>query len=146
MDAGDYNYPYRDPYLATVTTAILNADRLRPRLKRQVVHVPGLPGRNQLPSLQGRGSLSVAFYRQKGPAPVVFILSGLGSNPYFGLATYYATLFHKEGSHVVVLPSPMSWDFALAASRSGVPGYAPVDAGDLYEARRSLPSSELDTP
>jgi len=32
------------------------------------------------------------------------------------------------------LPSPMSWNFALAASRSGAPGYAPADARDLYEA------------
>lgn len=136
-DAQGYDYPYRDPYIATVTTAILNADRLKPRSKREVVHVPGLPGRNQLPSLEGRGRLSIAFYRQTRPAPLVFILSGIGSNPYFGLATYYATLFHKEGAHVVVLPSPMTWNFALAASRSGVPGYAPADARDLYEAMQT---------
>jgi hypothetical protein len=137
-EAEDYAYPYRDPYVATVTTAILNADRLRPRLKREVLHVSALPGRNRLPGLQGRGDLSVAFYRQKHPARLVFILSGLGSNPYFGLATYYATLFHKGGSHVVVLPSPMTWNFALAASRSGVPGYAPADARDLYEAMQRI--------
>jgi hypothetical protein len=35
---------------------------------------------------------------------------------------------------VVILPSPMSWNFALAASRSGAPGYAPEDARDLYDA------------
>ena len=139
--AEDYAYPYRDPYVATVTTAILNADRLRPRLKREILHVPALPGRNGLPSLQGRGTLSVAFYRQKHPARLVFILSGLGSNPYFGLATYYATLLHKQGSHVVVLPSPMTWNFALAASRSGVPGYAPADARDLYEAMQQILSA-----
>jgi hypothetical protein len=28
----------------------------------------------------------------------------------------------------------MSWNFALAASRSGAPGYSPEDARDLYEA------------
>src|SRR5207249_11366457 len=54
-EAEDYAYPYRDPYVATVTTAILNADRLRPRLKREILHVPALPGRNRLPGLQGRG-------------------------------------------------------------------------------------------
>jgi hypothetical protein len=32
----------------------------------------------------------------------------------------------------VILPSPMSWNFALAASQSGAPGYAPADARDLY--------------
>jgi hypothetical protein len=134
VEAENYKYPYHDPYLATATTAILNADRLTPRLKRHVVHVPGLPDRNQLPSLEGRGEMSVALYRQSHPAPLLFILSGIGSNPYFGLATYFAGLFYQEGSHIVILPSPMSWNFALAASRSGAPGYAPEDARDLYEA------------
>jgi hypothetical protein len=34
--------------------------------------VPGLAGRNRLPSLEGRGGLSVAFYRQRHPAPLLF--------------------------------------------------------------------------
>jgi hypothetical protein len=134
VGAADYKYPYHDPYVATVTTAILNADGPGRRLKRQAVHVPGLPGRNRLRSLEGRGDMSIALYRQHHPAPLLFILSGIGSNPYFGLATYFARLFHQDGSHVVILPSPMSWNFALAASRSGAPGYAPEDARDLYDA------------
>jgi predicted alpha/beta-fold hydrolase len=32
----------------------------------------------------------------------------------------------------------MSWNFALAASRGGAPGYAPEDARDLYEAMQHL--------
>ena len=130
--AEDYAYPYHDPYVATITAAILNGDAFAPRLKRQVIHVPGLRGRNQLPSLEGRGDLSVALHRQRHPAPLLFVLSGVGSNPYFGLATYFAGLFHREGFHVVILPSPMSWNFALAASRSGAPGYAPADARDRW--------------
>jgi hypothetical protein len=113
---------------------MLNPDGLTPGIKRQVVHVPLLPGRNELPSLEGRGKLSVALYRQDHPAPLLFILSGIGSNPYFGLSTYLARLFYQAGSHVVILPSPMSWNFALAASRSGAPGYTPEDARDLYDA------------
>jgi hypothetical protein len=137
VDAEEYKYPYRDPYLATATAAILNADGLTPRLKRHVVHVPGLPGRQEVPFLEGRGDLSVTLYRQPHRAPLLFILSGIGTNPYFGLATYFASLFHKEGFHIVILPSPMSWNFALAASRSGAPGYAPEDARDLYEAMQT---------
>jgi pimeloyl-ACP methyl ester carboxylesterase len=130
--AQEYKFPYRDPYLATITTAVLNADGHTPGAKRQVVHVPVLPGRNGLPTLEGRGNLSVALYSQKRPAPLIFIVSGIGSNPYFGAATYFAGLFHQRGFHVVILPSPMSWNFALAASRSGAPGYVPEDARDLY--------------
>ncbi|HEX9265758.1 MAG TPA: hypothetical protein VF977_15500 [Candidatus Binatia bacterium] len=134
VQAAEYNYPYHDPYLATATTAILDDDGPAARLKSTIVHVPGLGGRNQLPSLEGRGDLSVALYRQDHPAPLLFILAGLGSNPYFGVAQYLARLFYEEGFHVVILPSPMSWNFALSTSQSGAPGYAPEDARDLYEA------------
>ena len=128
-----YAYPYRDPYLATITAAALNPDGLTPGVKRQVVHVLVLPERNHLPTLEGRGEVSVALYRQNRPAPLLFVLSGIGSNPYFGLGTYFANVFHREGFHVVVLPSPMHWNFALAASPTGAPGYAPDDARDLYD-------------
>ena len=103
---------------ATVTGAVLNADGRTPGLTRQVVRVRVLPGRNELPGLEGRGTLSVALYRQKLAAPLVFIIPGTGSTPYFGLATYFATLFHKEGFHVAVLPSPMSWNTSNSRSVS----------------------------
>ena len=133
IEAADYNYPYQDPYLATATTAILSDDGDTASVTSTIVHVPGLPGRNNLPALEGRGDVGLALYRQNRPAPLLFILAGLGSNPYFGVAPYLASLFYKEGSHVVILPSPMSWNFALSANRRGAPGYAPEDAWDLYE-------------
>src|SRR5262249_10297489 len=92
-----------------------------------------LTGRNTLPSLEGRGRVSVALYRQARPAPLLFIVPGIGASPYFGFGPYFAALFHGKGFHVVILPSPMHWNFALAASRSGVPGYVPDDARDLYD-------------
>src|SRR5262249_14379746 len=130
----DYKYPYADPYLATMTTASLNPDGRTPGLERQVLHVQILPGRDRVPTLEGRGALGVTLYRQKHAAPLLFIVAGIGSNPYFGLGTYFAELFHREGLHVVILPSPMTWMFALGASGSGVPGYTPADARDLYGA------------
>jgi len=137
VGAEDYKYPYHDPYLATATSAILDADDRNPRIRRQLVHVPGLAGRNQLPSLEGRGDVRLTLYRHHRPAPLLFILSGVGSNPYFGLATFFARLFYQEGFHIVILPSPMTWNFALAASRSGAPGYVPEDARDLYEVMQN---------
>lgn len=137
-EADDYKYPFHDPYVATVTTAILDGEGATHRPKREVIRVPGLPGRDAVPLLEGRDALSVALYRQHHPAPLVFILSGIGSNPYFGLATYFAGLFYREDFHVVILPSPMTWNFALAASRSGAPGYAPEDARDLYAAMQTI--------
>lgn len=134
IGAANYEYPYRDPYLATATSAILSDNGATRPVDSTILHVPGLAGRNNLPSLEGRGEVSLAWYRQnRSTAPLLFILAGLGSNPYFGVAPYLASLFYREGFHVVVLPSPMSWNFALAASRSGAPGYVAADARDLYE-------------
>jgi hypothetical protein len=132
IEAADYAYPYRDPYLATATSAILGNDEATARIESNILRVPGLPGRNRLPGLEGRGDVSLAFYRQKQPAPLIFIVAGVGSNSYFGVGPYLASLFYRAGFHVVILPSPMNWNFALSASRSGAPGYAPEDARDLY--------------
>ena len=144
IEAAEYKYPYHDPYLATATTAIFCDDGPTPRLESKIVHVPGLPGRNQLPSLAGRGDVSIALYRQSHPAPLIFILAGIGSNPYFGVGPYLASLFYREGFHIVILASPMSWNFALAASRSGVPDYVPADARDLYEVMQKCLSTLRD--
>jgi hypothetical protein len=133
VQAADYHYPYHDPYLATATSAILGNDNATMRVESDIVHVPGLPGRNQLLGLEGRGNTGLAFYRQDHSAPLLFILAGVGSNPYFGVGRYLASQFYRAGSHVVVLPSPMNWNFALSASRTGAPGYAPEDARDLYD-------------
>jgi hypothetical protein len=133
IEAPAYQYPYDDPYLATATTAILSEKAAATCVTSTIVHVPGLPGRNKMPTLEGRGNVSLALYHRKRPAPLLFIVAGLGSNPYFGVAPYLASLFYGEGFDVVILPSPMSWNFALAASRSGAPGYVPQDARDLYE-------------
>ena len=133
IEAADYTYPYRDPYLATATSAILGNDEATTRVESNVLRLPGIAGRNKFPGLEGRGDVSLAFYRQNQPAPLLFILAGVGSNPYFGVGPYLATLFYRAGSHVVILPSPLNWNFALAASRSGAPGYTPEDARDLYD-------------
>jgi len=133
LDPAEYPYPFQDPYLATMTAAGLSPDGVTRGAKREVVQVPVLPGRDGVPLLEGRGTASVALYRQPQRAPLMFILGGVGSNPYFGLAPYYAALFQKHGAHVVVLPSPMTWNFALAASRSATPGFTPDDARDVYQ-------------
>ena len=70
VEAAEYRYPYRNPYLATVTTAILSGDGAC--IKPSILRVPGLPGRNKLPTLEGRGNVSLALYQQDGPAPLLW--------------------------------------------------------------------------
>src|SRR5262252_401347 len=64
IEAADYNYPYHDPYLATATSAILGNDEATARVESNILRLPGIAGRNKSPGLEGRGDLSLAFYRQ----------------------------------------------------------------------------------
>ncbi|HLF98321.1 MAG TPA: alpha/beta hydrolase [Methylococcaceae bacterium] len=49
-----------------------------------------------------------------------------------------AELLAGHGFHVVVLPSPFSWNFALAASAAGFPGLVREDSKDLYAAMQRV--------
>ena len=71
-EAAEYKYPYHDPYLATATVAILSNDGATKRVDSTILHVPGLPGRNNLPDLEGRGDLSLSVYRQSQAGAVAF--------------------------------------------------------------------------
>src|SRR4030095_12381975 len=53
IEAADYEYPYRDPYLAHATSAMLANDKSTSRIESNVLRVSGLPGRNNLPGLEG---------------------------------------------------------------------------------------------
>src|SRR5262249_58938911 len=63
VDPAAYKYPFHDPVMATITVAALNPDGVTPGLKREVLHVPVVRGRDHLPLLEGRADASVAFYR-----------------------------------------------------------------------------------
>lgn len=138
VDGAAYAYPYRDAYLATATVAILK-DR-----DHDAVHDPNrylrlelIPGRDAVPLLEGQGRLRVRYTPQKGPAPLVFLIPGFGGSAYAGSTRYVAQLLADHGFHVLALPSPFNWNFALAASRSGLPGRTGPDSEDLYLAMQA---------
>jgi hypothetical protein len=132
ISAADYHYPYRDPYVATSTVALLGG---RERISSGEIHdlrLTVIPGRSGLPFLHGKGRLRYRLYQHHGPAPLIFVIPGIGSSAYAGSARFMAELLADHGFHAVVLPCPFSWNFALAASSSGYPGLTGADAADLY--------------
>lgn len=133
----DYPYPYRNPYLATTTVALLkDRDQRQPDDDTQYIHLDLIPGRNAIPLLEGKGKLRVRFQPQPGRAPLIFLIPGFGGSAYTGATRYVAQMLVDRGFHVVSLPSPFHWNFTLAASRSGFPGLTERDSEDLYAAMR----------
>jgi pimeloyl-ACP methyl ester carboxylesterase len=132
IDAASYQYPYKDPYPATMTVAILQGSEHPPTGDIKDLHVKVLNHRNDIYLLEGKGTLRYRFYQQKGPAPLIFIIPGLAASAYSGSARFLAEWFSGHGFHALILPSPFNWNFTLAASSTGYPGHTQDDTKDLY--------------
>jgi hypothetical protein len=138
VDDGSYRYPYLDPYLATTTIAIMKGrdERWGDDTIRSL-EIDLLPDRNAVPLLEGKGKLRFRLYQSQGKAPLIIIVPGLGSSAYEGSASFIAESLVASGFHVMVMPDPLNWNFALAASTSGFPGDHFADATDMYRAMQA---------
>lgn len=132
VDGAYYRYPYKDPLVATSTVALLQGHESIPSGDIRDLRITVYEGRNDVYLLEGKGKLRYRFYQQKGRAPLIFIIPGISSSAYTGSVRYIAEFLAGNGFHVLALPSPFNWNFALAASRWGVPGFIREDVRDLY--------------
>ena len=78
--------------------------------------------------------LSFTYWLQPRPAPVVYIVPGLGSHRLAEAVLALAELAFKNGFSAVCLSSPFNYEFIERASTAAVPAYTPVDAHDLHVA------------
>jgi ABC-type transporter lipoprotein component MlaA len=72
------------------------------------------------------------------PAPLVFILPGLGGHRLSGTALALAEMAYDRGFSVAILSSAYNWEFMERASTAAVPGHTPVDARDTHVALDAL--------
>ncbi len=125
----DYGYPYHDPYLASLTSALY---QLKRNDHSKLVKIPGIESRKKVPFLEGRNFTRVRFFQQSHTAPLVFIVTGTGSHSSAGYAYSQAQELFDLGYHVAILTSTMHWSFILAENKTGIAGYTPEDSIDLY--------------
>ncbi len=133
LDGAASPFPYDDPFYSTLTFALLKADDRAPISYIDLPLRP-LPERDQVPFYgASRNKVKVRLWpAAQSSAPLVVIVPGVGSDAGAGYSDFLAGKLHKQGQHVLVLPSPFHFTFALAASRSGFPGLTREDALDLY--------------
>ncbi len=135
--AKSYDYPFVDPYAATVvgTPTIYRADlpEQLPLEERQLVvfrdrKVPDIFWYND--------RLRFGFLPQRHKAPLAFVIGGTGADYDSTKSLILISMFHKIGFHVISLPSPIHPDFIVTASTTSVPGLITEDARDLYRVMR----------
>jgi ABC-type transporter lipoprotein component MlaA/pimeloyl-ACP methyl ester carboxylesterase len=98
---------------------------------------PEFPGRGKTRSVRipstGR-KLKFTSWLQPGPAPVVYIVPGLGSHRMAQPSLALAELACQHGFSAVVISSAYHAEFMESAATAAVPAYLPADSHDVQVA------------
>jgi len=100
------------------------------------VHDPAFPTELSQGTVTGAGGgdLPYSYRLQPEPAPIVFLLPGLGSHRLDGSSLALAEMAWDRGFSVAIVSSAMSWEFIAYGANAPLPGYTPADVEDLHFA------------
>jgi ABC-type transporter lipoprotein component MlaA/pimeloyl-ACP methyl ester carboxylesterase len=98
---------------------------------------PDFPNRGHTRSVlipsTGR-KLRFTYWLQRKPAPVVYVVPGLGSHRLAETALALAELVYQNGFSAVAISNPFNYEFIDEAASAPAPGYPPVDTAELHAA------------
>ena len=98
----NYNYPYTNPEIASLTTVIMQSTLGKGHSAAQRLEVANIHGRNNTFLFEGRGQFRFNFFAQNKPAPLVFIIADLGGSFVSGYMIYEAELLYKNGDEIAI--------------------------------------------
>jgi ABC-type transporter lipoprotein component MlaA len=78
--------------------------------------------------------LPYSVWLQDHPAPLVFLVPGIGAHRLTNIAVALAEKVFERGYSVAVVSSPFHPEFIARALSADYPGYTPSDAEDVYTA------------
>ncbi|UYL07398.1 alpha/beta hydrolase [Bdellovibrio sp. SKB1291214] len=122
----------KNPFAATITSTLVMPESNSSFVRSSVTI---LPSRKSTPLMERVANFNYNYrLRSDNTAPLVFIIPGTGGTAESAAALVLAEQLFKTGYHVVTVDNPFSWKFSVAGSKTGLPGYTPRDAADLYKA------------
>ena len=84
------------------------------------------------------GTLPYSAWIQPEPAPLVYIVPGIGTHRTSQLPVFLAQKAYERGYSVAVVSNPFHFEFIDNALSVPYPGYTPSDAEDLYAALSAI--------
>jgi len=128
-----YDYPFKDPYLATVIgTPSEFQPKLPEKIEYKMLSFKVFPERVIPDAFWYQRDFRYSLTYQKGEAPLIFVIAGTGANFYSSNMIFFQRIFYQAGYHVICLSSPTSMNFITTASVTSLPGAIGADAVDLY--------------
>jgi hypothetical protein len=126
-----YDYPVADGFVASIVGTPLE---LQAPLPEEIpLRTRRLPGSGEVPGLfWHQQGLEFSFAKQRGGAPVAFLVAGTGAGHDSAKMKGLARALYGAGFHVVCFSSSTYLNFIVNASSSKLPGFLPDDTRDLY--------------
>ena len=136
-NSGAYEYPFVNPYVASVIGTPAQYGVALPRkIKVRQFELVVFEER-KIPDVfwyQDKLKYSLAYQQKK--APLIFVIAGTGSSYAAAKMQLLQKTFYQEGFHVISLSSPTHPNFIITASTSRVPGDIVDDSRDLYHVMK----------
>ncbi len=101
------------------------------------LHDPTFPSRMREPTVTTAatgGTLPYSLWLQDDPAPIIYLLPGIGAHRNSTIPVALAERAFQRGYSVATISSPFHPEFLSNALSASYPGYTPSDAKDLYGA------------
>ncbi len=136
---GHYDYPIKNPYIATVVGTPASLKAILPEekdVRSKEYELTVFPDREVPDVFWYTDTLRFSLAYQKNKAPLIFNIAGTGSSYESGKMRMMQRAFYKAGFHVISLTSPTHPNFIINASKKRVPGLITEDSKDLYRVMK----------
>ena len=128
-----YDYPVANRFAATILGTPKEFAAILPKkIKTQEMELIVFPDRVVPEFFWYQKGLQYSLARQRGKAPLIFLIAGTGAGHNSAKNQALAKAFYQAGFHVVSLSSPTHPNFIITASSTMIPGHIVHDAEDLY--------------
>ena len=136
-----YNYPFKDPYVATVLgTSTMMTPNIKDKIPIDEYRISFIKTRETPANLEYQKDYKFSVALQNKKAPLVFILSGTGSSSTSLKTEFFQRIFYTAGYHVVGVSSAMNTNSVVSLSYEKMPGILLNDGMDLYRAINKIKS------
>lgn len=138
-------YPFSNPFDATIIgSSMLMIDGVSENIPLEDYEIKSSEKEKIPENLWHQKNFRFSLVKQKGRAPLIFLLAGTGSDYNSNRMKLFQRILYDAGFHVISISSQMTVNFITSASRNHVPGILKEDTKDMYEIMKKAYESVKD--
>jgi len=135
--AKSYDYPYTDPYFATIlATPLEDMPEFTPTKYKEITLPPD--NLNIPENLWYFKNFKFGLMAQDEKAPLIFLFAGTGAKYNSAKMKTMADILYSKGFSVVMLPTSFDYNYLVTMSKTHAPGILGDDGQEIYEVMKKV--------